>query len=323
MDTSCGPDTSYSVPGRRYRHEAFLYAGLDEFLGGSVRFIEEATSKGEPVLVVVSAAKIDALRGSLNGLSDSVGFADMAEVGQNPGRIIAAWQEYLGQQSVPGRQVHGIGEPISAERSPAELVECQNHEALLNVAFRDHDFRLMCPYDTSILPEDVVNEALRTHPLVFGCGESTASSSYPGVGELAVPSRRPLPSPPEWAYRLAFRGTADLLKVRHFVALHALAAGLGSKQSDDVVLAANEMATNSIRYGDNQGTLRAWWETGSFICEFSDRGVIDEPMVGRLRPDTEQTGGRGFWLANHLCDLVQVRVFETGSVVRLHSYITP
>jgi hypothetical protein len=29
-------------------------------------------------------------------------------------------------------------------------------------------------------------------------------------------------------------------------------------------------------------------------------------------------GGYGLWLANQLCDLVQVRSFPTGSAVRLH-----
>ncbi len=33
------------------------------------------------------------------------------------------------------------------------------------------------------------------------------------------------------------------------------------------------------------------------------------------------TGGRGLWLANRLCDLVQVRSGEQGTVVRLH--VTP
>ena len=45
--------------------------------------------------------------------------------------------------------MRGIGEPIWADRSPTELIECQCHEALLNVAFAAAgDFHLICPYDT-------------------------------------------------------------------------------------------------------------------------------------------------------------------------------
>ena len=61
--------------------------------------------------------------------------------------------------------LRGIGEPIWADRSPAELVECQRHEALLNLAFAGTDgFRLLCPYDAARLDRDVIEEAERTHP---------------------------------------------------------------------------------------------------------------------------------------------------------------
>ena len=47
-------------------------------------------------------------------------------------------------------------------------------------------------------------------------------------------------------------------------------------------------------------------------------GDIDEPLAGRKRPSSTQEGGHGLWLANQLSDLVQLRTFATGSVVRVH-----
>jgi hypothetical protein len=49
-----------------------------------------------------------------------------------------------------------------------------------------------------------------------------------------------------------------------------------------------------------------------------DRGHIREPLIGRTRPGLEQPTGRGLWVVNHLCDLVQIRSAPTGSVVRVH-----
>ena len=40
--------------------------------------------------------------------------------------------------------------------------------------------------------------------------------------------------------------------------------------------------------------------------------------AGRLQPVLDEPGGRGLWLANQLCDLVQVRTFADGNVVRIH-----
>jgi hypothetical protein len=41
-----------------FRHEAPLYAGEVDFLTGTLPFIREGMAAGEPVLVVVSAARI-------------------------------------------------------------------------------------------------------------------------------------------------------------------------------------------------------------------------------------------------------------------------
>ena len=43
----------------------------------------------------------------------------------------------------------------------------------------------------------------------------------------------------------------------------------------------------------------------------------DTPPTPRA-PAADGEGGRGVWIANQLCDLVQVRSGEDGSVVRLH-----
>ena len=53
----------------------------------------------------------------------------------------------------------GIGEPISAARAADELVECQRHESLLNLAFPSAPLWLLCPYDVETLPPDVLDEA--------------------------------------------------------------------------------------------------------------------------------------------------------------------
>ena len=44
----------------------------------------------------------------------------------------------------------------------------------------------------------------------------------------------------------------------------------------------------------------------------------DAPLVGRERPSPESEGGWGLWIVNSLCDLVQLRTFDNGSVARLH-----
>ena len=213
--------------------------------------------------------------------------------------------------------MRGIGEPIWAERSPTELVECQCHEALLNVAFADaRDFHLICPYDTVQLDGEVIAEAERSHPYVAGA----PSGAY--RGDHAVPQfAEPLPEPP--AAAVEHEITHDMLAdLRAHVAAEAERAGLRPQRVHDLVLAVHEIATNSLRHGGGRGVLRTWSEADTLICEVRDRGrIAQQPLVGRVRPALGQSGGWGLWLSNQLCDLVQLRELPDGSVVRLHQRI--
>ena len=297
-------------------HEAFLYRDSEEFLRGMLRFIRAGIDAGEPVFVVLSAEKIERLQAALGEDAGRVIFADMAEIGANPARIIAAWREFVDSHGAGGQPIRGIGEPIWAGRSGPELAECHRHEALLNLAFaHTPSFRLLCPYDVSALDPKVVEEAERTHPFVSDLESFQASGAYQGPDAIASPFADALDEPPASAEALVFDADS-LAEVRELVARRAKSAGVLGARAENLVLAANEIATNSIRHGGGSGVLRVWDEDGVFLCQIEDRGRIEEPLVGRLQPLLDRPGGR--WLANQLCDLVQVRTFEDGNVIRIH-----
>jgi anti-sigma regulatory factor (Ser/Thr protein kinase) len=305
-------------PDAAFRHEAMLYAGSDDFLAGTSAFIRAGVAAGDPMLVVVSAEKIAQLRAALGIAADMVHFADMADVGANPARIIPAWRRFVDAQGQSGRPMRGIGEPIWASRTPAELIECQRHEDLLNVAFDAAPaFWLLCPYDVDALPSAVIEEAHRSHPYVMQGDSGVASETYRGVDAFTAPFDAPLPLPPADAAEMPF-DARRLANLRDFVAKEAAAASLPRTQTDDLVLAVNEVAVNSLRYGGGGGTLRVWRNDDVVICEIEDGGHIDEPLAGRQQPALDTTGGRGLWLVNHLCDLVQMRSAPTGTVIRMH-----
>ena len=85
-----------------------------------------------------------------------------------------------------------------------------------------------------------------------------------------------------------------------------------------MVSAVNEVASNSLRHAGGRGVLRMWHADDTVVCEVSDDGHIDDPLVGRVRPEVDDRGGRGLWMVNQLCELVQVRSSPTGTTVRMH-----
>jgi anti-sigma regulatory factor (Ser/Thr protein kinase) len=111
--------------------------------------------------------------------------------------------------------------------------------------------------------------------------------------------------------------------VRSLAALRRFVTGwageeLESDATQELVLAVNELASNSVRHGGGRGTLRAWREGGELLCEVEDAGYIADPLVGRRRPGPDARSGRGLWLVDQLCDEAHIRSTHAGTVVRVH-----
>ncbi len=301
-----------------FRHEAVMYAGGGQFVSAVLPFIEDALAAEEPILVAIDEAKIALLRAALGPRAAAVEFEDMTALGQNPARIIPAWRAFLDRHARQAPQARGIGEPIWAGRTDAEIVECQRHEALLNVALIDACMWLICPYDTQSLDARVLDEAWRSHPFVVdGDGNRHGGGILSPEEHAWAHMNAPLPPPAALCDELSF--DAELLRdVRDIVADHAIRSGMGAGRAFDLLIAVSEIATNSLLHGGGYGTLRVWHDAETVICEFSDRGQIVDPLAGRRPPLEEAEGQRGLWLANQLCDLVQIRNFSSGTVVRLH-----
>lgn len=108
-----------------------------------------------------------------------------------------------------------------------------------------------------------------------------------------------------------------LAGLRHAIADWARSNRLGVERTEELVLAVDELASNSIRHGGGAGMLRWWREEDELLCEVQDGGWIRAPLVGHVRPSIDACSGRGVWLVNQLCDLVQIHSAPGGSVVRV------
>jgi anti-sigma regulatory factor (Ser/Thr protein kinase) len=298
-----------------FRHQALLYADEDEYLAGTVPFVEEGVEAGEPVLVAVPAPRLEALRANVDGLPpELVRFVPMEELGRNPAWIIPVWSDFVAAGGRAGRAVRGVGEPVWVGRTDDELAECTRHEALLNLAFAaSSGFALLCPYDAS-LGDDVLDQARRSHPHVGPPGHARTSHLF----DPEVPAwlDGPLPPVPPDARLVPF-DASGLRPVRRLVGELARAAGLRPARVDDLVVAVSEAVTNSVVHGGGGGEIAVWSHDRGLVCEVRDRGRIDDPMAGRRRPGTDELGGRGLWLIHQLCDLVQLRARPGGQVLRL------
>lgn len=299
-----------------FRHELYPYQGEAAFLKGAMSFIQDALTADETVLIAVGEDKQGMLRDALgpSAAQEQVSFVDTAALGRNPGRLIPAWQDWIAKSVSDGLPVRGISESPWGTATAAERGELRYHEWLLNRTFADSPaWWLLCPYDTTTVEAAVLDSARRCHPyhLVEGAhGDNPAFNGEPfAFDELTTPC-----DPDQ---QLIY-GAGDLGRVRAKVTACATRHGLTGHRLQELLVAATEVAANSVRHGGGSGTLRTWVSDGTLLCQFDDAGYIRDPLAGRSRPTPQQVGGRGLWLVNQLCDLMQIRsTAERGTTVRL------
>jgi anti-sigma regulatory factor (Ser/Thr protein kinase) len=298
-----------------FRHPALFYRGIDEYLDGTLPFIEEGLAAGDPVAVAVPDAKLEPLRAGLDGSASRVQLIDMTQAGRNPGRILPGVLLAFADDHRDAERVRIIGEPIWPGRTEVEYPACVQHEALINQAFTGRNVEILCPYDAAGLPHDVLDDAERTHPTVIGSAGQRRSSRY-APDEVLAEYNEALPAPPGVATLLVDAGT--LSQARAFAMAEARRAGLGPARVDDFEFAVNELITNSIEHARSSCALRVWVEAGHLVGEVADLGRLVDPLAGRRPAPPEQPRGRGLLLVNHLTDLVRIHRSDQGTTIRIY-----
>ncbi|MGO8959479.1 MAG: anti-sigma factor RsbA family regulatory protein [Streptosporangiaceae bacterium] len=294
------------------RHIALLYREPTEYKATVDDFVKAAISEQEPVFVAVPQAQLSLLSQQADNCMVSV--ADMEELGRNPARIIAALQSFADKHA--GRRIRYLGESLWLGRTKAERRETARLEALLNLAFADAEVTMMCPYNASNLPRSAITSARRTHPLVLTGGRQLSSHHYAGPDEPPGWLTDRLPAPPRSAQTLEYKG--DLRPVRALVAAAADRARLSAERSTDLVIAASEVAANTLRHTTGGGIIRLWHTRAEILCQVDDGGFISDPLAGYFRPAGDMPGRQGLWLVNQICDLVEVRTASAGTTIRMH-----
>jgi anti-sigma regulatory factor (Ser/Thr protein kinase) len=301
-------------PKAPFQHFALLYTGGEDYLNGCVPFVLDALDAGEPVLVAVPPDNLALISGALGPRAGLVRFANMTEAGRNPGRIIPSVL-YAFAAEHGDRPFRIIGEPVWADRSAEEYPACLAHESLINLALWGREGTVLCPYDAGSLELDRMVDAERTHPRLIRAGFTWPSYRYEQPADL-VPAIAALPDPPDGAAELVF--CAGVRSVREFVRERAVIAGLPAHRLNDLLVAVNEVATNTVLHSGGAGSVFVWSHGAQLICEVRDRGHIPDLLAGRLPVDAGSPHGRGLLLVNNLCDLVRIDTRPGYTATRMY-----
>ena len=299
------------------RHVAFFYRDRAEQRAQILRFAREGLAAGDAVLIALPGEQARLLGAQLGGDPGELACADLADVGRNPARIIPELRGFIDKHA--GQPVRVAAEPVWPGRSAAETCEGIRHEALANLAFPEPHVMMMCAYDLARHAPSVIAAAGRTHPEHLPGGPSVP---LPRAEPWQIPPECDLPllPPPDSAEGLGYR--TDLAPVRRLVESHARRTRLATDRVADLILAASEIAANTLGHTGAGGTFQVWHDEDEILCQAHDQGWIANPLAGRVRrgPDGR---GHGLFLVNHVCDLVEIRTGTDGTTVRMHMRLGP
>lgn len=289
-----------------YRDDAELDAAV-------YAFMRDAAAAGEPVLVALPGPRLEHVRHQLGDLMADARWEDAEQVGRNPGRLVAMIEEWVASHDGHARVV---SEAVWPGRSRAEAMEALRQGALVDHTLAGSGATIMSTFDAQHLDEDILDGVEMTHPTVVVGGERRAGATYTDPLSMASGEMWPLQDPTGSVSEHPLDGS--LGELRRAIADDPVLGSLPADRRSDLVFAINEAASNAVRHGHDTCTTRIWHDGDEVVSEVSSASRINDVMAGRHRPPADALQGRGLWLINQLCDLVEIRSGTSGTTLRMH-----
>jgi AcrR family transcriptional regulator len=284
-------------------HEAFIYSSDEEYAEVLAPFLAEAAAGGQVAVAVTSPERGRLLQEALGSDRASVSFFDAEQWYSRPGATLAAWRATL--DGHPAAQTVRVVGEIPLNGDTATVARWMSYESLFNRAFADRDAWVICAYDARTLPEEIVANARRTHPVVStGAGRAPSPEHFAGH-ELGA---RLTPSVARADVRHGATTTvgldSDPIELRRAVTWAARSAGVSEDVLEDLILAINELARASA--GANVRTGQAG---GEWFCEVAITGRSS----GELPLDEN---GLGVLVGRLICESVEIDEGKDRRLVR-------
>ncbi|WP_214367717.1 anti-sigma factor RsbA family regulatory protein [Pseudonocardia sp. H11422] len=295
-------------------HECVLYSTADQLADQLVPRVRTALAAGEPVVAVLGEGGRAALADALGPDANAVQFHDPARVHSVPAFTVAVrWARLTKRLENPAGRTTVVSQHVEG------LPQCDpGHwarlDAALNVALHGLPITMLCLYPDH---GDVLPGARSTHRTLLTDGHSAPSDAYRDPQDVVA--EYPPPPPPDLGPPDAELGfdLTGLSAVRHLVASMSAPIGQAPERIADLVLAVNEIASNSVEHGAGSGRLRLWTTPAGITAEIYDTGRMTVPFPGIVAPPPSGERGRGLWLASELSDVLQVWSDSDGTVVRV------
>src|SRR5918997_2257511 len=150
--------------GPRYVHDALFFSSTDELAVGTVPFVREGLAAGDAVVVTASPAAVDVVHWAVDGDPRLHVLERHETYHRRTPAAVTGLRRLADRLTADGtRRVRVVGE-TDFGRTERDWLEWQRYEAVVNDALAAWPLWGLCVFDTTRLPDRVLDSVARTHP---------------------------------------------------------------------------------------------------------------------------------------------------------------
>jgi anti-sigma regulatory factor (Ser/Thr protein kinase) len=311
------PSTSTELGSRSAHHDGVLFGSEQELVEAATPWLAEASAAGDLVVLgctaAVNRAVVDAF-----GRPGGISYLPTAVMYKNAVTTIDYLRRFSRRQLSSGASgVRLLIQPDFGD-GPLSWDEWRQFEAICNRAWRNQPVRMLCAYDTRVVPDAVLGTAELTHPHLLRDGAREANWCFVEPSEL-LRLTGPEPDVREVDPALWIKDVRTLHGMRQRLRDLLDRGHIRAEVSAEFVQVVNELASNGVLHGAPPVSVRVWLFPDRLVCAVTDQGA---GFAGPLDPVEYDVGsspgpGLGLHLARHLCDDAVAIRNEEGFTVRV------
>lgn len=297
------------------RHTIVVASSGEDLVEQVLPILQSVVARDEPLSVNLAPSRLEALQEQMGSSSARVSWTDTTSWMPHPVRRLRALEELAVTGRERGAARHWfVGEFPFPDDRPDLALEWERFDALLSDVLADGPVRMICVYDASVVPKDVVERAHSSHPQVGvrPVADNPALEPVEHLLQCWSPDSLPVPG-----HAVRIDGEVRPATARALLR-EGPAAALDPERHEELTIVVSELVTNAWRAGATSVGVACWHEGGELVMQVDDDGPgLNDPFAGYHLPSLDADNGRGLWIARQLADVVQIAPRRPGTSVRV------
>jgi len=301
-----------------FAHVGVLYGSDEQLRDLLVPYLADALRRREHLLVAVSKPAERVLHAALGEAADRVQWGGSGLSDDRLGRMFATFGDYLARRCGAGVPTCVVGEP-GAGLSPDRLSHYLRYVSMAYQIYGAYGCPMLFLWNEQRYSPEVLAHVRAVHPRLLGGGGTIINTEYRDPIDYLTAAATPAPAAPaDLDLDVRLESADGLAELRRQLRSWGSSAALSDGDTDDIVIAVDEIATNALEHGQPPARVRGWSTADAVFVRVDDQGRSGiPPTTGYVRPPTDSRRGRGIWMARHLADVLTTHNGPTGTTVAL------